>query len=306
MASRYLSGCFNGELYNRLAISKKEIFDRLYIFDMAERGRLAVFRTAFARFPVYDYITDLMELDDIREMTEYFKTFPDKPLFVSTKEGLALALPWFFPSSSCAAIAFVNVGTERYYRALLTFGKELPTTHSVKQMHMRARSQNATVRAISERYNAELDSCFEDLNSCREIHGDVMPTLERIIYATSIYAGCGAGVVCKEHVQCVGNIDLELFQLFVLVFMSSACGLSRSREVTFELKNGSRGLLISAHYVKDKRPYVEHRELDAFSAICRRRNLRFEYMSDDVTTHVYFEPMRIDWAILGIKSPDNE
>ncbi len=300
--NKFLNRSFRDLSYNKIMIAAKDVYDLCYFFDMAEYGKLVAMRGSSLRDVHYSYITDLMEHEEIKQMTEYFKTFPTKPMLVSTKQGLAFALPWLFPSASYVIISFVKFGTDRCYRSLLCRGMPLQSTEKVAALHLRARQQKEVFNIACENYFIELDECFGTLVERPLIYGNVTRELEGYIYALSNYLGCGASVECSTEIACAGQIDVALFESFIAVFMMCARKNTRRREVTFEILKSSRGILISASFKVFRD--VDLSEFEMFERLCARKCLRFEYVTDGETVHSYFEPMRIDWAILGVKQDD--
>ncbi|MBE6577386.1 MAG: hypothetical protein E7653_04550 [Ruminococcaceae bacterium] len=301
--NKFLTRTFRDMPYDKYAIMFKDVYDLCYVFDMAEYGNLVSARTSSPRDVYYPYITDIMEPDEIKQVTEYFKTFPQKPMLVNTKLGLALALPWLFPSASYVMLSFLKFGTDKCYRALLFDGEILQATSTVEALHMRARQQKPEIHLACERYFTELEECFASLVERPLIYGNVTHELEGYIYALSNYIGCGVSVECDVDISCAGQVDVALFESFAMIFMICARRNSKRREVTFEIRKNSRGMLISASFNMGRGSH-ELYELDTFERLCARKCLRFEHVTDGETVHAYFEPMRIDWSILGVKQTD--
>ena len=295
LLSKFLTRTFKGMPYNKYEPISKESVDSFCIYDMAENGKAVAFNDTLFNRPSYEYITDFIDESEIRELVEYCKTFPDRPMLISTHKGLALAFPWLFPSASYIIISFLNVGTDKYYREMLFNKEKLSVSSSVAALRMRGRPQKDDVRAVYRRYSHELDECFGALVSQPVLRGSAVHSLENYIYAISHYVGCGAEVECFDDVKCAGEIDAALLASFLLVFMLRAKVQSPKKEATFEIRKQSNGIVISAMFEARPKPIGIPNGLDMFEKLCRRKNLRFEYTSGDGIEHVYFEPMRIDW-----------
>ncbi len=306
MKFKYLSHEFRGELYDKREPLRKNICDRCYVFDLAEGGRLVGMRSVMAKNPECTFITDLMELDEIRETVEYFKTFPSKPAIVSTRYGLAFVLQWLFPSNTYFVVSYPNCGADKCYRSLLYHGHALHESSTVKALRMRRREQSDNVEFITEQLFREFDECFGTVLSEPTLHGgDVPRRLEQRIYALSYYIGCGANIACNDDIICAGEVDVALFEGFIMSLMMCARRITKHREITIDIRKQSRGILISSYIIADSAD-AKTPELDMFYRLALRKRLRFEHTHEDNVHHLYFEPMRIDWGLLGYKQPEIE
>ena len=297
--NKFLTRQFRGVTYDKLEVLRPAVYDRCYVFDMAEFGKLVVSDALRKYKQVYPYVTDLMDEAQIREAIEYFKTFPRSPMVVCTNEGLALALPWIYPASSYVMIVFASHGTEGCYRSLLFKHADIHASSSVKALKMRARRQGDEAEETYCRLFEELEHSFGALIDRPLIHGAITRDVEQYIYEISSLVGCSASVECNGEIRCAGDVDVALFESFVMIIMMCAKRNERSREVELQIRANSRNALISAKFTSaDKQRCAE---LDMFEILCARKHLRFEYSHDRNVHHVYFEPMRIDWSILGVK-----
>jgi hypothetical protein len=223
-------------------------------------------------------------------------------MVISTCHGTALALPWLFPSASLIIIAFPIVGSGRLYRVARRLGWKIALSSSVSALHMRAVKQSDSIELSCAELHREYMECFDGLGADPLIKEDVIPTLERTIYAVSNYVGCPVSITCMAGINCTADIDLPLFETFVYLFTICARNHSRTREVNFDLRKHNRGIVIAARFVTGQALSDDDiSELCAMRLICERKNLRFEYVSDGNIVHAYFEPLRKEWSLLGIK-----
>lgn len=306
--SKYLSGKYKNEIYFKQNVSDAYVYDDRCVFDLTRGCTFIAPCADKARKHMGESIYDIMTNDEAEELIRYLLNYGEYPMAVSTYFGIALAIPWLAPSSGLGVLVFPYVGTEEICRVAKRKRWKLILSSSVRAMKLRSskksyREEDECVRSWELLH--ESLAPYELLKGVALPFGDITHKLEERVYALSYYTGCPVGIVCNDPVEEFGAFDLQLFTALVLVLMMCARTVSPKREVSVSFESNSIGSVIRLSFIVAKYRKKRVFGIDGFYRIAERKNLFFEHVEGENVIHVRFSPVSPDWALLGLKSPDD-
>lgn len=301
--SKYLSGKYKDQIYFKQNVRDAYVYDDRCVFDIT-RGCTFVARcTDKSRKGMGESIYDIMTSDEADELIRYLLSYGEYPMAVSTCFGIALVIPWLVPSSGLGVLAYPCVGAEEICRVAKRKRWKIRLSASVAAM--RLRSSKKSYREEDECIR-EWELLHESLAPCHALKlGDITHILEERVYALSYYTGCPVGIVCNDPVEEFGSFDLQLFTALVLVLMMCARAVSQRGEASVAFESNSIGSVIRMSFTVAKYRKKRVFGIEDFSRTAERKNLFFEHIEGENVIHVRFSPVSPDWALLGLKSPDD-
>ena len=301
--SKYLSGKYKGQKYDRAVIRHSEIFDDFLIFDISDGCKFIAWRGDLALAVGQGSLYGIMSPESARQVRDHAMSYERLPMFVDTEHGVALVVTELVPSSSLGVLIFPKIGARKLCRFFerreidVAFAGELTAPALMGKIRLSA----AEERDCERLWGLVCDAICRPAEEC--VCGDATELIEQSIYAASAYVGCPVYVGCQAPAINLCGLDLPMLKAFLLVVLSSAVRVSRRAQATVSIESCTHGVGVRVSIEMKKGRGISPDTARAICAIADRNRMLIEYMPDESITHVRLCPIRHDWSLMNIKTP---
>ena len=302
--SKYLSGIYKGQRYDRAAIRRAEIFDDFLVFDISDGCKFIARRGERALSIGQNGLYDIMPYDRVGDVRDYLLSYAHAPMFVSTELGVALVLPALVPSSAFGVMLFARMGADKLCRFFEKRGIDAVFSEGLTRELLIGKGR------LSSSEQADCERLWElvcDALYCSEDEqnrlGDVTDLIEQTVYAASAYVGCAVYVSCQSPAINLGGLDLPLLKAFLLVCLASTAQVSRRSQATVSIEQNEYGISVMVSIEMKKGCVIHPSTALAVRGIADRNRMIVELLPDESITHLRLCPVRHDWSLMNIKTP---
>ena len=276
--------------------------DSCMVFDMAKGTRLVASRMRAGITPPAS-LSSIMPKEEFVYLTEYLGSYAERPTVVSTLLGWAVVITILYPSTSLCVLSIADIGGENFLRVAKNQKWELSFSPAAIKRQLRSTGIREGHVEESVRLWRMLCDCFSPFPDTAVFGCSPRDVLETRALAIAEYVSRRARITLERSLFASAELDLPLYVAFLLLLMLNGRASKAEECAKISVFDHSHGVEV---VIVEKSGRERARVTGTFSAVCGRGNIPFEYFCEDGRILARIVPIRVDWAYLGIKSPDKE
>ena len=299
-------------------LSKTIFYDNLYISSLASDNSVILSRRKDEKHPLGSSLSDMFDAKAQADIQKYAVSFSARPLLTASLTGPAIIFNFLYHSTLTLVTSFPEVDRDT---ALLyaTETDSLIIADSLKdRIAYCEKNSDRTKYFILDRILQSTHTpllkaaTFIPLLS-KDILGDMLTQAQMI----SEMCGCALEISKEGSLtrssgeRCAAEIDFPLYTaaLTILLLLARRFSKDRSARIMLVTKEESPFVTVSFEPVKNELQSDNNRftkELFEIRSVFQKLKALFYTADDGAVFSVCFSPVRTDWSLLGIKTPDGK
>ena len=280
----------------------------LWVFDMANEGRIVACRAPMCRDRVGENFFSLLSEQSAEQVRTYLFSYERAPMAVETEVGIALIVSFWMPEAALGVAVLPAIPANGLIRLLSE--QTLTPIHWAEGLRERGavrlsanmRAQWGLVEAMLGELLALGDFSLapDDPSEYRRMERFGMEQVRGL----SLWIGCPVEVACLEYQSTGCPIRAGLFSAFLLLSLCLCRYYAAERRAIVSMDCISHQPAISVTMTVLSEGAYHSEALACLRGIAERNNVFFDVSFHDARLYLRISPIGANWALLGLKEPN--